>query len=262
MLFVLFISACGNSSNEVLKIVTLEVPHAEILEQAKPILKEKGIDLMIIKYQDSGQDITSNEHLVTGKVDATYIQTLRHFEITEVVSEGNTLKNIGGVHIERLGLYSQKYTDLSEIPDGATVIMSDYVSDYGRILGMFQENGLIKLKEDVQIIQAGLEDIVENPKNLQFKIGTPLAELVQAYENEEGDIIAINASFAIEAGLNPTIDAVALENASDEFVNIIAVREEEANKKAFQTLIEVLQSEEIQKFILENYAGSVVPISG
>lgn len=82
----------------------------------------------------------------------------------------------------------------------------------------------------------------------------------QLYKNDEGDALLINSNYAIDAGLNPLEDAIALEETDSPYVNIITVREGDENKDAIKTLVEVLKSKEIQDFILEEWKGSVVPV--
>lgn len=258
ILFITSFFACESKSmreDVTLVVGAPAVPHIEILEQAKPMLAERGIDLRIVNYQDYS---LPNKHLMEGKLDLNYFQTSIHFE--EIASDyDNQLKNIGSIHVERMGIYSQKYTDLSEIPDGTTLIMSSTTSDHGRILEMLQREGLIKLGESVETKHAELKDIVENPKNLQFKAETPIHMLGEAYQESEGDIVAINANYAIGVGLDPDEDALALEDIDNEYANIIVIRAEDADKKELQTLVEVLQSEEMQDFITELHGSAVMP---
>ncbi len=85
--------------------------------------------------------------------------------------------------------------------------------------------------------------------------------LVQYYENGEGDAVVINSNFAIDAGINPIEDSIAIESTESPYVNIIAVRAGDENIDAIKKLVEVLRSEAIQEFILEEWGGAVVPVS-
>ena len=57
--------------------------------------------------------------------------------------------SVGEIHKEPIGIYSKKYKSLKDLPNGAKIIMSDSLSDHGRILPIFEKEGLIKLKEGV-----------------------------------------------------------------------------------------------------------------
>ncbi len=231
-------------------------PHAIILEKAAPLLKEKGIELDIQKYQEY---ILPNQDLDSGDLDANYFQHIPYLDL-QIKDHGYKFVNAGGIHIEPIGIYSKEYKSLDELPDGATVLISNSVADHGRVLSLLEAKGLIKLVEGIDKTSAELKDIAENPKNLQFDAKNDPAILPQFFNNGEGDIVLINTNFAIDAGLNPLKDAIAMEDSESPYVNIIAVREGDENKPEIKALVEVLQSQEIQDFIVEEWNGEIVPV--
>ncbi|MEG0733628.1 MetQ/NlpA family ABC transporter substrate-binding protein [Anaerorhabdus sp.] len=232
-------------------------PHAKILEFAKPILAEKGIELEIQVLDDY---YIFNKALNDGEVDANYFQHVPFFD-GEVEANGYKIVNAAGIHIEPFGFYSKTVKSVDEIKDGATVIISNSIADHGRILSILAKSGVITLAEGVDAQNATIEDITENPKNLKFQEVKPEL-LTTVFEQGEGDLVAINGNYAIQAGLNPTTDAVILEqaDATNPYVNIVAVQEGRENDPAIKTLIEVLKSDEVKQFILDTYSdGSVIP---
>jgi D-methionine transport system substrate-binding protein len=257
LLVVLFtLAACGGNEGK-LVVGASNVPHAEILEEVKPLLAEKGIDLEIIPFQDY---ILPNKALADKEIDANYFQHIPYLK-SQIADNGYDFVNAGGIHIEPIGVYSQKYKSLDELPDGATIIMSNSVADHGRILTMLQSQGLITLAEGIDTTTATEDDIVANPKNLVFKADVEAGLLPQVYNNNEGDAVLINTNYAIDAGLNPLKDAIAIEGADSPYVNIITVRTGDENLESIQALIEVLRSEQIQNFIKDKYQGAVVPVT-
>ncbi|MEK4968557.1 MetQ/NlpA family ABC transporter substrate-binding protein [Cytobacillus sp. FSL R7-0696] len=262
----LFIAACGSSDEgsegsdegtKTLKIGASNVPHAEILNEAKPLLEEKGIELDITTFQDY---IVPNQALEGGDIDANYFQHIPYLE-SQMAENDYDFVNAGGVHIEPIGVYSQEYDSLDDLPEGATIIMSSSVPDHGRILTMLEKEGLITLKADVDKTTATIDDIEENTKNIKFDTEYEAALLPQIYNNGEGDAVLINSNYAIDAGLNPVEDAIALEESDSPYVNVIAVRAGDEDKEEIKALLEVLHSEEIQGFIEEQYEGAVVPVT-
>ena len=253
------LTACNQASSEDqhLTVGASNVPHAEILEQAKPLLKEKGIELEIEVFQDY---VLPNIALVEGELDANYFQHIPYLT-TYNKDNGTNIVNAGSIHIEPIGIYSKRHTSLTDLPNGATVLMSSSVSDHGRMLALLQEEGLIKLDTAVDPSAATLEDIVENPKQLIFEAEVDAGLLVQLYNNDEADIVLINTNYALDGGLNPLTDAVALEGSASPYVNIVAVNEGDESREEVQALIDVLQSETIQEFIVSQYDGSVVPVN-
>lgn len=246
----------GNEKNEVIKVGASPVPHAEILEEAKPLLEKKGYKLEIEEFTDY---VLPNKALAEKDIDANYFQHIPYLE-AQKQEHGYDFVNAGGIHIEPIGVYSKKYKSLEELPDGATIIMSNSVADHGRMLSMLEEKGLIKLKDGVDKTKATVDDIAENKKNLKFKTDIEAPMLTKAYENNEGDAVLINGNFALDAGLDPSKDAIALESPKDNpYVNVIAVRSEDKDSEKIKALVEVLQSDEIKEFIQTNYQGSVIP---
>jgi D-methionine transport system substrate-binding protein len=263
IVLVLALAACGgkdgaqgDQEKKELVVGASNVPHAEILEKAKPILKEKGVNLKIVTFQDY---ILPNKALENKEIDANYFQHIPYLE-AQIEENGYDFVNAGGIHIEPIGIYSKKYKSLEELPEGATIIMSNSVADHGRILSMLQEKGLIKLKDGIDKTKATVKDIVENPKKLKFKTDVDAGLLPQVYQNNEGDAVVINANYALDAGLDPAKDPIAVESPKNNpYVNIIAVRKGDENRKDIKTLVEVLQSKEIQDFIKKEYKGAVIP---
>ena len=269
---VLTLAACGTKSDgdnnnassgddKEAKETTLVVgasntPHAIILEKVKPLLKEKGVDLVIEQYTDY---VLPNEDLDSGEIDANYFQHIPYLE-TSMSDHGYDFVNAGGIHIEPIGVYSKKYDSLNDLPEGATILMSNSVADHGRVLAMLEVEGLIKLDPDVEKTTAEVKDITDNPKNIQFEADFEAALLPQLYNNDEGDAVLINSNYALDADLNPLKDAIALEETDSPYVNVIAVRKGDEDKAEIKALIEVLKSKEIQDFILEEWEGSIVPV--
>lgn len=260
------LAACGNGDSDKggngkdsveLVVGASNVPHAEILEKAQPLLKEKGVELKIETFQDY---VLPNKALEQKDLDANYFQHIPYLE-AQIAENGYDFVNAGGIHIEPIGIYSQKYKSLDELPNGAEIIMSSSVADHGRALSLLEAKGLLTLKEGIDKTTATVKDITDNPKKITFKTDIEAALLPQVYNNKEGDAVMINSNYAIDAGLNPLKDSIAIEDENSPYVNVIAVRKGDENSKAIKALVEVLHSKEIQDFILEEYEGAVVPVS-
>jgi len=263
---VLLLGACGganeenNDTTEAKKLVVgaSPTPHAEILEAAKPLLEEKGIELEIKEFNDY---ILPNQALDSKELDANYFQHIPYLE-EQIAENDYDFVNAGGIHIEPMGVYSKKYKSLDDVEKGATVLFSNSPADLGRVLAIFEKEGLIKLKDGVDKLNAKIEDIVENPKELKFQPDYAPELLPQIYNQDEGDLIVINSNFAIDAGLKPLEDSVAIESGEDNpYVNVIAVRSGDEDKEEIKALLEVLNSQDIKDFILETYDGAVIPAS-
>ncbi len=259
----LIITGCTSSkttqSNEdVIKIAVTLDPHSKIVEFAKPLLEQKGYQVEIIVLDNY---YIFNESLNSKEIDANFFQHVPFFT-SEVEENGYEIVNAGGIHIEPLGFYSKKITEKSELKDGAEIVISNSISDQGRILSILDQEGIIDLSDDVDAMSATINDIVNNPKNLKFIEVNPEL-LTTVFEQKEGDLVAINGNYALQAGLNPIEDSVILEEANENnpYVNIVAVQSGTENSQKIQDLMDILQSQEVKEFIKENYAdGSVIPV--
>ncbi|MFS0787683.1 MetQ/NlpA family ABC transporter substrate-binding protein [Shouchella sp. 1P09AA] len=259
--------ACGSGDEEsndlaenedgvtTIRISASNIPHAEILEEVAPILEEQEIELDIQIAQDY---ILPNRALADGEVDANYFQHRPYLESQLAENENYDFAEAGAIHVEPIGLYSQDYEDLNDLPDGATVMMSNSVADQGRILSLLQENGVITLEDGVSV-EATEADIVDNPKNLSFNMSPDAELLPAAYQNNEAEVVAINSNYALGADISPTEEAIAIEGEDNPYVNLIVVQSGNENDEAIQALVDVLKSDEIQSFIEETYDGAVIP---
>lgn len=257
---VLVLGACGSDSGDSGEDNTLVVgasntPHGEILEYVQPALEEEGINLEVVTYDDY---VIPNEALEAGDIDANYFQHIPFFE-EALEQNGYDFVNAGSIHLEPIGAYSQDYDSLSELPDGATILVSSNVSDYGRVLKQFQDEGLITVDESVDLTQATFEDIEENPHDFNFEYDYDPALMPTLYSNNEGDVVYINANFAVDAGIDILEEAIHLEDTDSPYANIIAVRSEDEDDERIAKLIEALTAEDTQDFILEQWGGAVIP---
>lgn len=252
---------CGSAKTGTDKLTPVKVaasttPHAEILAQAKEAMAKKGYDLQVTEFADYVQP---NMVVESGEFDANYFQHIKY--LNSFNDEQKThLVNAGSIHYEPLGIYPGKEKELSNISEGATIAIPNDTTNEARALLLLEENGLITLKEGVGI-NATVLDIDKNPKKLEF------VELESAQISRmigEVSFVVLNGNYALQAGLNVKEDAVASENSNSEvikqqYVNIIAVKEGNENKDAIKTLVDILKSDAIVKYINDTYNGSVIP---
>lgn len=244
-------AAQSSDKKVVLKVGATPVPHAEILNEIKPLLAKDGIDLQIIEFTDY---VKPNLSLNDKEIDANFFQHepyLKKFAADRKLD----LVNLVAVHIEPMGVYSKKLKDIKSVPDGAKVAIPNDPTNGGRALNILAKAGLIKLKDGVGI-SATVGDIVENPKNLKI---TEAEAAMLPRTLDDVDLAVINSNFAMEAKLNPTKDALFIEPKDSPYANIVAVRKGDENRKEIQALKKALTGPEVKKFIEEKYKGAVIP---
>lgn len=237
---------------DTLKVGASASPHAEILEFVKPILAEQGITLEIKIFNDYVQP---NLALDRGEIDANFFQHQPYLE-TFCRDHNLQLVALGKVHIEPLGIYSRKVGALSELNDGITIPIPNDVVQTGRALALLQAAGLIELKDGVGT-KGTLQDIVSNPKKLRV-LPLDAPQLPRVLDDPQVGAAVINGNFALEAGLNPSKDAIYLENSDSPYANVLAVRADRQDEKAIVILNKALQSEATKKFIQEQYQGAII----
>lgn len=227
------------------------VPHAEITEALKDEFAKEGIEVEVKVFDDYVQP---NLALDQGDIDANFFQHIPYLENFSK-ERGLNLVSLGSVHIEPMGLYSDKIKSLDELKDGDEVLIPNDPSNGRRALLLLEKNGLITLKDDTKE-DITEKDIDQNTKNLKF---TPIeaANLPNVYK--DAALAAINTNFALGAGLNPSKDAIVLEDKDSPYANIIAVRKGDETKDKFQKLIKVFQSDACKKFIEDTYKGEIYP---
>ena len=241
--------------DKTITVAASETPHAEILEEAKPLLEAEGYDLEVTVFDDYVQP---NEVVESGDFDANYFQHIPYLESFNE-EKGTHLVNAGGIHYEPFGIYPGTKTSLDDIEDGDTIAVPNDTTNEARALLLLQDNGIITLKDGVGL-EATVNDIAENPHNVEI---VELAAEQVARVAEETSYIVLNGNYALQAGYSVAKDALAYETSDSEaaktYVNVIAVKEGNENSDKIKALVDVLKSDEIKDFINEKYDGAVIP---
>lgn len=241
--------------DKTITVAASETPHAEILEEAKPLLEEEGYDLEVTVFDDYVQP---NEVVESGDFDANYFQHIPYLESFNE-EKGTHLVNAGGIHYEPFGIYPGTKSSLDDIADGDTIAVPNDTTNEARALLLLQDNGIITLKDGVGL-EATVNDIAENPYNVEI---VELAAEQVARVAEETSYIVLNGNYALQAGYSVAKDALAYETSDSEaaktYVNVIAVKEGNENSDKIKALVDVLKSDEIKDFINEKYDGAVIP---
>lgn len=238
-----------------IKVAASATPHAEILEQAKPILKEQGWDLEVTIFNDYVQP---NLVVDGGDFDANYFQHIPYLNSFNE-EQGTELVDAGDIHYEPFGIYPGTKASLDELEDGDVIAVPNDTTNEARALLLLQDNGVITLKENVGL-EATVNDIESYAKDIE------ILELEAAQVSRvvgEVAFVVLNGNYALEAGFSVANDSIAFESSDSEaaktYVNLIAVKAGNENSEGIVALVDVLKSEEIRDFINETYDGAVIP---
>ncbi len=253
------LTACGSDKDSAsdtsgpLVVAASPTPHAEILTFVKDNLAKKaGLDLEVKEFTDY---VTPNTATEDGSVGANYFQTQPYLDDFNK-KNGTNVVSVVDVHLEPLGLYSNKIEKVDELKSGATVAVPNDTVNEGRALQLLAANGLITLKDGVGTA-ATPADITDNPKKLKFK---ELEAAQTPRSLDDVDAAVVNGNYAIEADLKPAKDALVLESAEgNPNSNLLAVKKGREDDPRVKKLTELLTSPEVKKFIEEKYDGAVIP---
>lgn len=238
-----------------IKVAASATPHAEILEQAKPILAKEGWDLEVTVFDDYVQP---NLVVESGDFDANYFQHIPYLDNFNA-EQGTHLVNAGGIHYEPFGIYPGTKSSLDELAEGDTIAVPNDTTNEARALLLLQDNGVITLKDGAGL-EATINDIAENPKNIKIQ---ELEAAQVARVKDEVAFVVLNGNYALQAGFSVAKDSIAYEKADSEaaktYVNVIAVKEGNENSEAITALVNVLKSDEIKQYINDTYDGAVIP---
>ncbi len=253
------LGGCGGkgADDKVIKVAASATPHAELLEQAKPILADKGYDLQVTVFDDYVQP---NEVVESGDFDANYFQHIPYLDSFNE-EKGTHLVNAGGIHYEPFGIYPGTKSDLGSVAEGDSVAVPNDTTNEARALLLLQDNRLITLKSGAGL-NATVNDIEENPYNLEI-VELEAAQVPRVVE--EVAFVVLNGNYALEAGYSVAKDALAYESSDSEaaktYVNVIAVKEGNENTDKIKALVEALKSDTVKTYITDTYDGAVIPFA-
>ena len=231
-------AAGGSEESKTITVAASPTPHSEIIKV----------------FEDYVQP---NEVVNSGEIDCNYFQHVPYLESFNE-EKGTDLVVAGKIHYEPLGIYPGTKKTLEEIGEGDVIAVPNDTTNEARALLLLQDNGIIKLKDGAGIT-ATKQDIAENPHKVEIK------ELEAAQIPHVKDEVAysvMNGNYALQAGLIAAKDALSYElpdsEAAATYVNVIAVKAGNEENEGIKALVEVLKSEDIKKFIADNYDGAVI----
>lgn len=140
--------------------------------------------------------------------------------------------------------------------DQITIAIPNDTTNEARALLLLENLGIIKLREGAGIT-ATILDITENPHNIAFK-EVEAAQLPNVLQDV--DYAVINSNYAISAGLDPMNDALAMEDGTSAYVNVLVCKDGNQDQPKIKALVAALQSQKVKDFMDETYKGAVVSV--
>lgn len=217
-------------------------PYGDMVKEAlAPVLKAKGYTVTTKEFSDY---IQPDKALDNKEIDANLFQ---HTEYLKKFSTDNNLNLSPVIVVPTLGMgiFSNTITSLDQLKDGAKIAIPNDASNLARALKLLKENGVVKLKDNVDETKATEKDVAENPKNIKF---TPIEGAQLARSIDSVDVVAIPGNFAFASKFDYT-KALAVEKLTENYKNIIAVRTDDLDKDLGKDLKEAVESKEFKEAI-------------
>lgn len=241
--------APATSANEVegatLVVVTAEGNAAEealVKFVADEVAPKYGIS---VEFKGLSDSTTLNRAVSEGEVAGTIYQ--HKLWLSQVLEANPDFKETAATPVFRwgFGLWSDKYTDVSQIPDGATISLYSDPANEAQGLQILENAGLITLADDIDKSYATQDDIVENPKNLQF---TLLDFAAQSRALPDLDAAVGYTEYYLAAGI-PIEQQIYAPTAPDDFAGQLTVGTDYLDTPNIQNLIAAFKDPAVQEFL-------------
>ncbi|QOT77112.1 MetQ/NlpA family ABC transporter substrate-binding protein [Cupriavidus basilensis] len=247
-------SGAAMAQEQTLRVGTVSGPDAQVWQVVQKVAKREGLNIKVVEFNDYVQP---NAALDAGDLDANSFQHQPYLD-SQVKQRGYKMVSVGYTYISPLGIYSQKLKSPKDLPQGAKVAVPNDPSNENRALLLLAAQGVIKLKSGVGTngVNATPLDVSDNPKKLKL-VELDAAQLARSLPDVAAAVI--NTNYALAAGLQPTRNAIALEDIHSPYANIIAVRTQDKDKPWVKKLVAAYQSEEVRQFMKNEFKGAMVP---
>lgn len=223
-------------------------PYTELFEAAiVPILENQGYTLKGVDFSDL---LTADIALNDGDVDVNVEQHTAYAENFNANNDGDLIP-ISPIPTVPAGIYSETHASLDEVTDGAKIAVPNDASNTARAYVLLQKIGWITLDDSVDPSAVTQDDIVENPKNLEF---VEMKSLTIPAAIQDFDYVVITGSIVYNAGIDPST-ALATEDILDHLVLQVVVKEDNKDADWAQAIVEAYHSDEFKAYLEENNDG-------
>ena len=237
------------SAAQTIKLGVENGPHADMAEIVKGLLARDGIEVKVVELADYARQ---NPALAAGDLDANSFQHQPYLD-EQVKDRGYKLVAVGKTVVSHGRVLSQAEVARRPAP-GAKIALPNDPSNGGRALLLLQSKGILKVRAGAGITPTAA-DVVENPRKVKI-VEVDASQVAHFLPDVEAAVI--NTNYALQGKLDPAKDAIARESADSPYVNVIVVRQADAQKPWVQKLVQAYHSDEVRKYIAR-FPGVVVP---
>lgn len=218
--------------------------------------KQLGLKIKVKQITDGVQ---LNNATAQGSVDVNALQSYSYLVAYNKEHKSSQLAALGTTYLEPLGIYSDKYKKISQIPNGATIAIANNPANTARGLLLLQSAGLIKLKKNFPAL-GNTNDIAANPKHLKFK---EIDDTTGPRVLHSLDAVLISNTVALEGHLNVLKDSIfheKIDTNTRSNINILATAKKNKDNKNYKKLVKLYHEPAIQKYIKDQYDGTKVEV--
>ena len=217
-----------------------------------PAAKKADLQIKVKEFTDGA----------SGQVDVNAFQSYSYFLAFNKQTTTSKLAALGTTYIEPLGIYSDQYKKVDEIPDGATIAIARDNADVARGLRLLANAGLITLKSDFSAL-SGVSDIADNPHHFDFKEIDDTTGVSLLKNDKSVAAVLISNSVSQAGGLNVLKDSIyheSINTSTKDNINILATRQSQANNKTYKKLVKLYHNASEQKWVTDKYHGTKVEV--
>lgn len=224
-----------------------------------PAAKKADLQIKVKEFTDGA---TLNRATASGQVDVNAFQSYSYFLAFNKQTTTSKLAALGTTYIEPLGIYSDQYKKVDEIPDGATIAIARDNADAARGLRLLANAGLITLKSDFSAL-SGVSDIADNPHHFDFEEIDDTTGVSLLKNDKSVAAVLISNSVSQAGGLNVLKDSIyheSINTSTKDNINILATRQSQANNKTYKKLVKLYHNASEQKWVTDKYHGTKVEV--
>ncbi|SFN46101.1 MetQ/NlpA family lipoprotein [Xenorhabdus japonica] len=255
LLGTLILAGCGQEQRDPnhIRVGVIAGPELKVAEVAKQVAKDKyGLDVELTAFNDY---VLPNESLSKGDIDVNVFQN-KPFLDQHVKERNYKLAIVGNSFIFPMAAYSKKIKSLDELQNGYQIAIPNDPTNLGRALLLLQKQGLITLKEGVDL-QPTILDITSNPKHLDI-VQLEAPQLPRSLDDQKIAFAIINNTYAGQIGLTPEQDGLFVEEKNSPYVNIIVSRENNKDAENVKKFVKAYQSPEVEKEANKVFRGGAI----
>ncbi|MGN4124370.1 MetQ/NlpA family ABC transporter substrate-binding protein [Lysinibacillus sphaericus] len=244
--------ACAKAEEKDVVKVGIRSSELKTWEYIKEQAAKENLELELVTFS---AQFDPNQALAEDKVDINAFQHVAYLNLFNT-NNNTDLQAIGTTIMAPIGLYSYKYSALTDIKEGAKIAVPNDPSNWGRALLLLQEYDLLTVTDDFDG-NGGEDRIKDNPKNLTI---LPVEGATPPRVMEDADFAVINNGVAVEAGLLIKDAIIHESETAKPFINVIVAKAEDQDNATLKKIVDIYQRAETANFIKDISKGNYIPV--